>query len=306
MLNIEIFYYINNTTFEFHICFFFEELDHLQMEDIMATEENLNSNNDMDQLLEERNRLDKMFNEKFMRVITVMFTDLKGSTSITENAGDLAVRTLLKHHNDIVLPLIKEYNGILVKTMGDGTMSYFESAQDAVRAASKIQAGIDQFNLTKTIPHLILIRIGMHTGKGIVEEKDIFGDVVNVASRFESSASAGEIYLSEETFNSMTDKGEIYCRFIKTTTLKGKAEPFKIYKAFWNPKEAEADMSAKKVVEEKPEKNYSPIVRILVILVPLAILAFGIMKGMDYFKSGNPEESRSKEHRVIVPLDKGK
>jgi adenylate cyclase len=272
----------------------------------MTTEDVPQPKNDVDTILEERARLDKMFNEKFMRVITVMFTDLKGSTSITENAGDLAVRTLLKHHNDIVLPLIKEHNGILVKTMGDGTMSYFESPQDAVRAAARIQAGIDAFNLSKTIPQLIQIRIGMHTGKGIVEEKDIFGDVVNVASRFESSASAGEIYLSEETYNSLSDKSEIYCRFIKTTTLKGKAEPFNIYKAFWNPKEAEADMSEKKPVQEKPEKNISPIIRVLIILVPLAIVVFGILKGLDFFKSGSPEESRSKHHSVTVPVDKAK
>jgi len=272
----------------------------------MSTEEKNNKISDMDQLLEERDRLDKMFNEKFMKLITVMFTDLKGSTSIAENAGDLAVRTLLKHHNDIVLPLIKEHNGNLVKTMGDGTMSYFDSPQDALRAASKIHADIDEFNLSKKIPQLILIRIGMHTGKGIVEENDIFGDVVNVASRFESSSSPGEIYLSEETYNSLTDKEEIYCRFIKTTTLKGKAEPFKIYKAFWNPKEAEADMLSKKAADEKPEKSYSSIIRLVVIVVPLAIIIFGIIMGLDYFKTGRGEESRSKHHSVTVPLEKVK
>jgi class 3 adenylate cyclase len=140
-----------------------------------------NEEMDVDNILEERARLDKMFDEKFMKVITVMFTDLKGSTAFTDVAGDLAGRTMIHHHNDIVLPIIKNSNGVLVKTMGDGTMSYFNAPQDAVRAAAKIQSAIDQFNLGKTLPVPILIRIGLHTGKGIVEEKDIFGDVVNVA-----------------------------------------------------------------------------------------------------------------------------
>jgi class 3 adenylate cyclase len=267
----------------------------------MTTDDKRQTTNNMDELLEERARLDKMLNEQFTRLITVMFTDLKGSTSIAESAGDLAARTMIKHHNDIVLPLIKEHNGVLVKTMGDGTMSYFDAAQDAVRAASGIQAAIDRFNLGKTLPQPILIRIGLHTGKGIVEENDIFGDVVNVASRFESSANPGEIYLSEETYNSLTNKGEIYCRFIKTTELKGKKEPFKIYKAFWNPKEAETDMSSKRPASEETGKKGSPVVRILLILIPAAILIFGIIKGLDLFKSGNTEETRSKEHRITVP-----
>jgi len=271
----------------------------------MATEEEHPSVNDVNDLLEERERLDKMFNEKFMRLITVMFTDLKGSTSITDISGDLAGRTLIKHHNDIVLPIIKE-KGVLVKTMGDGTMSYFESAQDAVRAACKIQLGIDNFNLQKKLPAPILIRVGMHTGKGIVEKDDIFGDVVNVASRFESSANPGEIYLSEETYDSLTDKSETYCRFVKSATLKGKKDPFNIYKAFWNPKEVEADMAEIKPAKEEASRNLSPVIRALIIFIPLAILAFGLLKGLGFFKSGGEEESRSKNHRITVPIDQAK
>jgi adenylate cyclase len=268
----------------------------------MTAEEHNQQTGDMDALLEERERLSKLLDEKFMRVITVMFTDLKGSTAIADNSGDLAARTLIKYHNDIVLPLIKQHKGILVKTMGDGTMSYFEAAQDSVRAAAKIQAALDQFNLSKVLPHPILIRIGIHTGKGIVEANDIYGDVVNVASRFESNANSGEIYLSEETYDSLSNKSEIYCRFLKTIPLKGKVEPYKIYKAFWNPKEAEADLKHKKPAAEKKEKNFSPIVRILIILVPVAIVIFAILHGLDFFKSGSPEESRSKQHSVTVPI----
>jgi len=270
----------------------------------MTTEESLRSADNMDKLLEERERLDTMFNEKFTRVVTVMFTDLKGSTAMTESAGDLAVRKMIKHHNDIVFPIIKNLNGVLVKTMGDGTMSYFEDAQNAVRAASEIQSGIDQFNLAKTLSHPILMRIGMHTGKGIVEANDIFGDVVNVASRFESSAEPGEIYLSEETYNALTNKSEIYCRFIKTTTLKGKSEPFKIYKAFWNPKEAEADTAA--IIPESKKSSMPTVVRAVLILIPLAIIVFGILKGFNLLTFSSGEETRSKSHRITVPVEQGK
>jgi adenylate cyclase len=273
---------------------------------MMTTEEEGLVKNDVDDLLEERERLDKMFHEKFMKVITVMFTDLKGSTSIADIQGDLASRTLIKKHNDIVLPIIKKNNGILVKTMGDGTMSYFTSAQDALRSASQIQFGIDEFNLTQTLPNPILIRVGIHTGEGIVEQNDIFGDVVNVASRFESIANPGEIYLSEETYNTLTDKSEIYCRFIKTATLKGKKEPFNVYKAFWNPKEVEEDKAEIKPVQEKTDKNLSPVVRALIILIPVAIILFGMIKGFHFFKSDSSEETRSKHHTVSPPASENK
>ncbi|MBF0558922.1 MAG: adenylate/guanylate cyclase domain-containing protein [Nitrospirae bacterium] len=272
----------------------------------MANEDNgvTDDNLDVDNIIEERERLDRMFQDKFTKVITVMFTDLKGSTTIAENQGDFATRTMIKQHNDIVFPAIKKQSGVLVKTMGDGTMSYFTNAQDAVRSAVMIKAGIDELNLKKTLPSPILIRIGIHTGKGIVEQNDIFGDVVNVASRFESNANPGEIYLSEDTYNSLTDKTEIYCRFIKTTTLKGKKEPFNIYKAFWDPKEIELDMTAKPTVQQAIKKTgLSPVAKILFIAIPLLIILFIILEEFGVFKSGSPDETRTKQHSITIPAD---
>lgn len=198
----------------------------------------------LDELLEQRKHLDELFEKKFTRVITAMFTDMKGSTTFGDIFGDIAIRMLIKNHNDIVFPIIAENKGVLVKTMGDGTLSYFENPTDAVRAAVKIQASIDEYNRIKKSKTPILVRIGMHTGTGIVEKNDIFGDVVNVASRFESLAEPTEIYISEETHNSLRDKDEFYCRSIKTTTLKGKEGLFKVFKVFWKKEEIEQDKSA--------------------------------------------------------------
>ena len=171
-----------------------------------------------------------------------MFTDCKGSTTITELAGDMAWRLILKHHNDILFQAIKEHNGILVKTMGDGTMSYFNDALNAIRCAVSIQKGIAKLNKNKKTTVPIQIRIGVHTGSGIVEENDIFGDVVNVAARFEGLANPDEIYFSEDTFNALSDKEEINCRFIKKSRVKGKSQPYKVYRAFW--KEGEFEKAA--------------------------------------------------------------
>jgi class 3 adenylate cyclase len=198
---------------------------------------------DIESYLAQREQMESLFQEKYTRVLSVMFTDLKGSTTIAETEGDLVSRMLIKQHNDIVMPAIKEGNGVFVKSIGDGTLSYFETAIDAVRAAVRIQKGMDALNMSGKFKIPVLMRVGIHTGKCIVEQSDIFGDTVNTASRFESSANPGEIFLSEDTYNALSDRSEIYCRFVKQITLKGKKEPFNAYKAFWNPIEIEKDMA---------------------------------------------------------------
>src|SRR5512143_972549 len=97
---------------------------------------------DLEKLLEERARLDDIIQRKFTKTVTIMFTDMKGSSSIAEAEGDVASRFLIKQHNDIVFPIINEKKGVLVKTMGDGTLSYFDNARDAVAAAVQMQMNL--------------------------------------------------------------------------------------------------------------------------------------------------------------------
>jgi class 3 adenylate cyclase len=195
----------------------------------------------LENLLEERERLEQLIKNKFTRKITVMFTDFKGSTSIAESKGDMFSRMLIKKHNDIVFPLIDLNRGTLVKTMGDGTLSYFENASDALGAAVSIQKEISKFNASGQSQVPIQLRIGMHTGTGIVEKNDIFGDVVNVASRFESIAAAEQIFVSESTIEALDNKDSFLYRHVQTTKLKGKTESFHIYKVYWNELEMEKD-----------------------------------------------------------------
>ena len=259
---------------------------------------------DIESLIDERQRLDSIFKEKFTRVITVMFTDLKGSTTITEMEGDFATRIMLKQHNDTLLPIIKGNNGILVKTMGDGTMSYFNKPQDAVNTAIDFQKAIDELNLQKKFKVPILVRIGINSGEGIVEKNDIYGDVVNVASRFESSANAGEIYISESTYQGLSDKDQVYCRFVKMATLKGKKEPFKVFKAFWNEEEIEKDkaLSAEAVPEKAARKKFPfPVKVLLFVLIPV-IVVFLLIKVAEIVNRSSPsEEKRSIRHSVTIP-----
>jgi pSer/pThr/pTyr-binding forkhead associated (FHA) protein/class 3 adenylate cyclase len=196
-------------------------------------------NIDIDTLLREKEKIDSLIKRKFTRDITVMFTDLSGSTQMSEELGDLAMRAILKKHHDIIRPIVESTGGVLVKTMGDGTMSYFESASTAIHAAILIQKGIQRYNQEKGDPEL-LIRCGLNTGLGIVEKTDVYGDVVNVAQRYEALATAREILMSAETYEMVKADADFSIIFLKEAAIKGKGDvPKKIYKALWDPVDIE-------------------------------------------------------------------
>jgi len=250
--------------------------------------------NDVEKYLAEREKLDLIFEEKFHKFITVMFTDLKGSTTIAENEGDIVSRMLIKSQNDILLPAIKANNGVFVKSIGDGSLSYFENALDAVRAAACIQKDMDALNMSKKFKFPVLMRIGMHSGKCVVEEKDIYGDVVNTASRFESAADAGGILLSEDTYNALSDKSEIYCRFVKQVTLKGKKDAFNAYKAFWNPQEIELDKHGKEALprQEASVPVRSSGINLVLGAIALIVIVLLLTLGSKFFGSAQQTENK--------------
>ena len=234
---------------------------------------------DIGRLLEKREQLERAVKAKFQRVLSVMFTDLKGSTAIAEASGDIAVRGMLKQYHDLCETSIKAHGGTLVKTIGDGSLSHFVEAIDCCRAAADIQRGMEAINLSKRYPTLLLARIGVHTGECLLEKNDVFGDVVNTASRFESSAHPGEILISEETFNALSDKSEFYSRFDREVSLKGKSMPFKAFIVFWDAKEIELDRAR----PAQPAKASTPAWKIATwVGVPLLLLfgaAFYITAG---------------------------
>ncbi len=192
-------------------------------------------NIDLEELLREKEKLESLIKRKFTRKITLLFTDISGSTRMSELLGDFQMRTILKDHNDILFPCIRANKGILVKTMGDGTMSYFDDARAAVKAAIDIQRGINNYNTEKDCDPPLMIRCGLNTGLGIVEKNDVYGDVVNVAQRFESMAEPKQILISQDTYQLVKDDPDITVVFLKEANLRGKLGPQKTYRVLWLP-----------------------------------------------------------------------
>lgn len=169
--------------------------------------------------------------DKLRRVVTVFFSDLRGSTSYFEKFGDAAGVAMVYRCHLLHRKAIDEHHGHLVKTIGDGVMAYFEDPGDAVAAAIKLQKELHD---PASGAHDILgLRIGLNLGHGIVKTDDVFGDVVNVASRLQNVANTGQIAISVSVKEAI-DTNKYKVRRLGIFQLKGKALEQEVFEAVWN------------------------------------------------------------------------
>ncbi len=171
--------------------------------------------------------------EKFRRNITVMFTDIKGSTSYFERHGDIAGLMMVHECNDSLKESVAKHNGRFIKTIGDAVMAMFEAPLDAVRSAVEMQKNVMDMNLPKPVEDRVTIRIGLNHGLGIVKTSDVFGDVVNVASRVESVAQPEQIVVSDTVYEAVAPTGEFKISYLGRFALKGKEENRDLYEVAW-------------------------------------------------------------------------
>ncbi|CAA7622738.1 conserved hypothetical protein [Candidatus Terasakiella magnetica] len=120
--------------------------------------------------------------EKKASIMTVMFTDMVGSTDLTQARGDAAAQEIVRKHNAIVRTVLSQFAGKEIKHTGDGIMASFASAANAVEATVQIQRQVLSHNEKQ--PNLPLhLRIGLNAGEPIQEEDDLFGTTVQLAAR---------------------------------------------------------------------------------------------------------------------------
>ncbi len=161
---------------------------------------------------------------------TVLFTDVEGSTALTQRLGDAKARELLREHERMVREALKAHGGSEVKTMGDGFMASFSSATRALECAIAVQRAFAEHNESAEEP--IKIRVGLNAGEPIAEEDDLFGTAVIEAARITAAAQGGEIlvaYVVRELAKGkdflFADRGE--------TSLRGFEDPVRLFEVSW-------------------------------------------------------------------------
>jgi class 3 adenylate cyclase/tetratricopeptide (TPR) repeat protein len=128
--------------------------------------------------------------------ITILFSDVEGSTDLRTERGDAAAHRILRSHEDVVRRCVAAHDGREIKALGDGFMVAFASARKALACATAIQQGLEERNIECPGEEL-RVRIGVNTGEVVVEGEDIYGQAVNAAARIASRAKGGEILVSE-------------------------------------------------------------------------------------------------------------
>ncbi|NQV15821.1 tetratricopeptide repeat protein [bacterium] len=147
------------------------------------------------------------------KLAAIMFTDIAGYTKAMSADEDSAL-IMVQSQRSILKPLLIENRGTFVKEMGDGTLSYFNSAVDAATCAVKLQQATYSDSALN-------IRVGVHSGQVLFEKKDVFGDVVNVAARLESIAPVGGVCVSKIVFDELPHKNGIEGIPLGLQQLKG-------------------------------------------------------------------------------------
>jgi len=129
-------------------------------------------------------------------LLTILFTDLVGSTALTQRLGDAAAQELLRAHNTIIRDRLREHGGTELKNTGDGFMASFPSASRALECAIAIQKALAEYNDGRK-EQAILVRIGLNAGEPVAEEADLFGTAVQAAARIAARARPEQILVSD-------------------------------------------------------------------------------------------------------------
>jgi len=187
--------------------------------------------------------------DKYRRNITVMFTDIKGSTAYYERFGDSAGTLMVHRCNGLLGEIAQRHGGRVIKTIGDSIMASFEDTAEAVAAAIAMQRMITSEEAAKPVTHRISIRIGLNYGPGIVKKNDVFGDVVNTASRVETNAAPEQILVSDTIHEALAGSGRFAFRCLGKFELKGKAETRDLFEVTWNEELSTMPTTAHSLVE---------------------------------------------------------
>jgi adenylate cyclase len=184
----------------------------------------------LDKAMDEWNNK-KTEEETSLGTIAVMFTDIVGSTNMTQVHGDAAAQDVVRTHNRIVRAALTTYQGREVKHTGDGIMASFNNTANGVAAAIYIQQKTAENNASGP-PVPLGIKIGINAGEPIIEDDDLFGTTVQLSARIVDKAGDKEIFVSEIVKGICLGKDFTF-ESKGATEMKGFQDPISLYAVKW-------------------------------------------------------------------------
>ncbi len=169
--------------------------------------------------------------------VAIIFADVVGSTQLYDKYGDTMASETVAACLDIMKDATFQFNGTVIKTIGDEVMSTFPTVDEAMGAGVMMQTRISVVGKKDDrIP--VQIRIGCHFGPVVQEQNDIFGAAVHTANRMTSQAKAGQIVISGSTVEKMSPELRKQARQIDVATVRGRLDEVALFELVWQPDEA--------------------------------------------------------------------
>jgi len=158
---------------------------------------------------------------RMRQLAAILFADMTGYTALMQDNEHLA-RQKRKRFKEVLEAAIEKHDGKILQNYGDGSLSIFNSAINSVACAISIQ---QQLQLEPKVE----LRIGIHTGDVVIEDESVYGDGVNLASRIESMAVPGGIFISEKVYDEIKNHENIRTRDMGFFELKNVKQPVHLF-----------------------------------------------------------------------------
>lgn len=161
--------------------------------------------------------------------LTILFVDIAGYTATTNRQSRQQNALLLERFATLLKPIIRQYAGRIVKSLGDALLLTFHSPTNAMLCARQLHDRLVLHHQQNPEYEEIIIRVAAHLGEVRLARHDVFGEAVNLAARIEAVTPAAEIYLSEAVYLAM-NKAEVPVESAGQFMLDGFTHPLHLYR----------------------------------------------------------------------------
>jgi adenylate cyclase len=233
------------------------------------------------------------------KLAAILSADVKGYNRLVakDEAGTLQT---LNTYKEVIAGLVRDHHGRVVDASGDNVLAEFASVVDAVECAIGIQGELGARNDKLTINRRMEFRIGINLGEVVEEEKRIFGDGVNIATRVQSLADGGGLCISGTVYEHIKNKLTLRYEYLGKQKVKNIVGPVKVYRVMIEPETLVSVVSRWKRAGVNYWKRVHPAFKILVALVAAANVVWQFYPHLR--PSRPPKEEVASKEKMAFPL----
>ncbi|OED41853.1 hypothetical protein AB833_08420 [Chromatiales bacterium (ex Bugula neritina AB1)] len=163
--------------------------------------------------------------------LAILFADIGGSTALYQRVGDAIAHQMIMDGLNTMRTAVEEAGGELLRTVGDAVLASFDSCDSACVAAKNMHKAFSSNPLD--------VRIGFHWGDAISDQGDVYGNAVNIAARVSGLANTGEIMVTKEVVDRLSEPNRADSHLLDKISVKGVDEPLEIHRLQWQDPDAD-------------------------------------------------------------------